>query len=733
MRRKIWIICINVFISASILFAGQHATFCAGTIDKKVEGLLSKMTLEEKIGQMTQVSSVQAEYKALIKQGHVGSLLNVKGAEAVNAVQKIAVEESRLGIPLIFGLDVIHGYRTIFPICLGEAATWDPALVEKSARIAAKEASAAGINWTFGPMVDIARDARWGRIAEGSGEDPYLGSVMAAARVRGFQGKCLSEPNTIVACAKHYVAYGGAIAGKDYNTVDISVKTLREIYLPPFKAAVDAEVGTFMCAFNDLNGVPCSANRFILTDILRHEWGFNGFLVSDWASIEELMNHGIAATSEEAGKMALEAGVDMEMVSETYRNNFAKMVKEGNISEELINESVRRILRIKLKLGLFDRPYADPKRERSEILTKENLRFARKLAARSIVLLKNANNLLPLKKNIKTIALIGPLAKDQRSPLGWWSCDGRAEDVVPIFKGIKDNLSSKSILKYAKGCEIKGENTDGFEEAAKIAKEADVAILVVGESDSMSGEGASRAHIDLPGKQLELIKAIYKTKTPIVVVLMNGRPLAIPWIAQHVPAIVETWQLGVQCGNAIADVLFGDVNPGGKLPVTFPRTVGQVPIYYNHKSTGRPTTESRWTSRYLDTPVGPLYPFGFGLSYTKFDYRNLKVSADKIRPFGKITVSAEIINVGDVAGDEIVQLYIQDVTASMTRAVKELKGFQRITLTPGEKKKVEFTLGPKHLGFYNRYMEYVVEPGIFKIWIGPNSVEGLEGSFEVVE
>ena len=701
-------------------------------IEQRIETLLQQMTLDEKIGQMNQVSGVSDEIRQLVRQGKIGSLLNIPGAKTTNELQKIAVEESRLKIPLIFGLDVIHGYRTIFPIPLGEAAAWDPALVEKTAAMAAKEARASGVHWTFAPMVDIARDPRWGRIAEGSGEDPYLGSVLARAKVKGFQGNNLSDPTSVVACPKHYVAYGAAEGGRDYNTVDVSLKILWEVYLPPFKAAIDAGAGTIMSAFNDLNGMPASANPMTLTQILRNEWGFQGFVVSDWNSIGELLNHGIGASLAELGKKALLAGVDMDMMGFAYTNHLASLVQQGQIDEKVIDEAVRRVLRIKFMLGLFDRPYVDPQLEESILMSPENLTLALESSRKSIVLLKNEGQLLPLKKNVKSLAVIGPLADNDFDPLGCWHCGGQAKDVVTVLDGIKNKLSPDKV-QYVEGCKIQGNLTGNIEKAIAIAKKSDVAIVVVGESLWMSGEASSRSSLDLPGRQNDLVKAVYETGVPTVVVLMNGRPLSIPWIAENIPAILETWQLGVQCGNAIADVIFGDYNPGGKLPVTFPRSVGQVPIYYYHKNTGRPPTEHKFTSKYIDMPVSPLFPFGYGLSYTKFNFSDLKVTTEKADNITKIFASVDVQNIGDRAGDEVVQLYIQDVVASMTRPVKELKRFQRITLQPNEKKKLEFQLDANELGFYNQSMEYVVEPGVFKIWIGNSSVEGLEGSFEITD
>lgn len=708
-------------------------------IEKRIDALLARMTLEEKLGQLQQLDghadgNFRPEHLDLVRKGQLGSFLNVRGVKNTNAVQRVAVEESRLKIPALFGFDVIHGYRTVFPIPLGEASSWDMRAMERAASIAAKESSAAGVRWTFAPMVDIARDPRWGRIAEGAGEDPFLGAAIARARVRGFQGADYSAPDKILACAKHWVAYGAAEAGRDYNTTDMSETTLREVYFPPFKAAVDAGVGTFMSAFNDLNGVPTSANPFTLTQVLRREWKFDGFVVSDYESVKELMNHGLAATEAEAARAGINAGVDMEMVSRLYNKHSAELIREGKVSQATVDEAVRRILRIKFRLGLFEKPYADEARERAEIMSAEHVAAAREIAGRSMVLLRNERETLPFAKSLKSIAVIGPLADDQKNLIGSWTGDGKAEDAVTVLAGIKLKVSPQTKVAYAKGCELVCDNADGFAEAVRVAGESEAVIVVVGESAEMSGEAASRSSLDLPGRQLDLIKAIHATGKPYAVVLMNGRPLTINWIAETSPAVLETWFAGSQAGNAIADVLFGDVNPGGKLPVTFPRNVGQIPIYYNYKSTGRPPdVNNKYTSKYLDVPVTPLYPFGFGLSYTQFQFTNLQLSALKLRPDGRLSVSVEVANTGKRAGDEVVQLYVRDVAASRTRPVRELKGFERVTLNAGEKRRVNFTLTPEHLGFYNREMRFIVEPGEFKVFVGNSSVGGLEASFEVTE
>ncbi|MGB8507239.1 MAG: glycoside hydrolase family 3 C-terminal domain-containing protein, partial [Pyrinomonadaceae bacterium] len=575
---------------------------------------------------------------------------------------------------------------------------------------------------------------RWGRIAEGSGEDSYLGSVLARARVRGFQGADYSAQDRVVACAKHWVAYGAAEAGRDYNTTDMSEWRLREIYFPPFKAALDAGVGTFMSAFNDLNGVPASANPFTLTKVLRGEWKFDGFVVSDYESVKEIINHGVAAGEEDAARQSLDAGVDMEMVSRLYNKHGAALLGARRLSPRTLDEAVRRILRVKFRLGLFEHPYADESRERTMLSNPEHLRAAREVAARSMVLLKNDRETLPLGKDLKSIAVVGSLADDELNMLGSWSGDGRKEDAVTVLAGLRAKLPAGTKINFTKGCALNCDSTEGFAEAVRAARDAEATIIVVGETADMSGEASSRSSLDLPGRQLELVKAIHETGKPYVVVLMNGRPLTINWLAENSPAILETWYAGTQGGNAVADVLFGDVNPGGKLPVTFPRAVGQEPLFYNQMNTGRPPdANNKYSSKYLDVPWTPLYPFGYGLSYTKFRFAGLELSSRRIASNARLTASVEIENTGRRTGDEVVQLYIRDMASSVTRPVKELKGFSRITLRPGEKRRVSFTLAPEQLGFYNRDMRFIVEPGAFKVFVGPNSTDLLEADFEVVE
>ncbi|MCX6168493.1 MAG: glycoside hydrolase family 3 C-terminal domain-containing protein [Ignavibacteriales bacterium] len=728
------------FLICTISFAQKK------TIEQRIDSVLTLMTLDEKVGQLVQYSGgwatgTQTEKPsegsdALILKGKVGSFLNIFGAEATKKMQKIAVEQSRLKIPLIFGLDVIHGFRTTFPVPLAEASSWNPVLVEKSARWQAIEASSAGVHWTFNPMVDIARDPRWGRIMEGSGEDPYLGSMMAVARVKGYQGKDLSDANTIAACIKHFAGYGGAEGGRDYNTVDFSERTFREIYLRPFKAAVEAGAATLMASFNEIGGVPSSSNKFLLTKILRNEWKFDGFVVSDWNSIGELIPHGVARDLKQAGELAINAGLDMDMESNSYYTNLADLVKEGKVSKKVLDESVRRVLRIKFRLGLFDDPYkyCDVEREKKSIMSKEIVQATLESARESIVLLKNENNLLPLRKDLKKIAVVGPLANSKDDPLGGWDQQGNTNNVVTVLEGIKNKLGNVAEISFEEGCTIEGKEKGGFSKAVDLVKSSDVAIVVIGESRNMTAEASSRAKLDLPGVQQSFVEEIQKTGKPIVVVLMNGRPLTITWIQQNISAVVESWYLGIQAGNAIADVLFGDYNPSGKLPVTFPRYVGQIPIYYNHKNTGRPyDPKNHFTSYYMDLENTPLYPFGFGLSYTTFAYSDITLSKNKIKKSESITVSVNIRNSGTRDGEEVVQLYIRDLVGSVTRPVKELKDFTKIFLRAGESKKVEFTLTPEKLKFYDINMNFVVEPGDFKVFVGTNSDDVKEASFSVIQ
>lgn len=696
------------------------------SVEAKINVLISKMTLAEKLGQLQQLTgdgpgNATPEDLEMARKGLLGSTLGVRGAKYTNELQRAALQ-SRLKIPILFGFDVIHGYRTLFPIPLGLAASWDPAMVESDAAIAAAEARSVGVHWTFAPMVDIARDPRWGRIMEGSGEDPFLGSMMAIANVRGFQGTDMSRPDKVMACAKHFAGYGAAEAGRDYNTVDMSERTLRDVYLVPFKAAKDAGVGSFMTGFDDLDGIPATANPFLLKQVLRNEWKFDGMVVSDYTSVKELIAHGLAADDSEAAKYALNAGTDMEMVSRTYVENGPALVKSGKVSMKTIDDAVRNVLRAKFRLGLFDRPFVDEKLEGITLKKPEFLQAARVSAARSFVLLKNDHETLPINNNIKRLAVIGALASDKANTLDWWAGDAKAEDSVTILEGIQQKVGSGTKVRYEKGCELTCDSDKDFGKAVDAAKDSDFTVIVAGEIRDISGEAGSRSDIGLPGRQLDLIKAIHATGKPYAVVLKNGRPLTINWLAENSPAILETWHSGTMGGTAVADTLFGDANPGGKLPATFPRSVGQIPLYYNHKSTGRPIDETnRYTSKYVDIANTPLYPFGFGLSYTTFKISDLQLSKTTIAPNGSLTVSVEVENTGSRSGDEVVQLYIQDVAASITRPVKELKGFRRIALNAGAKQRVEFTVTPKELGFYNRDRKFVVEPGLFRIFVGNSS------------
>ncbi|MFA5141077.1 MAG: glycoside hydrolase family 3 N-terminal domain-containing protein [Elusimicrobiota bacterium] len=700
--------------------------------EKKVEALLKKMTLEEKFGQLQQLGDggKPGEFEDLARKGLLGSMLNVMETKRKNAIQRAALE-SRMKIPVLFGADVIHGYRTMFPVPIAEASSWDPAAVELSASIAAREAAATGIRWTFAPMVDIARDPRWGRIMEGSGEDPYLGAAMARARVRGFQGKDMAAPDRIAACAKHWAAYGAAEAGRDYNTTDVSERTLREVYFPPFKAAVEEGVATLMSSFNDLNGIPATANRWLQTEVLRKEWGFDGFVVSDYTAVMELINHGVAADEADAGLKALKAGVDMEMVSRSYVTHGPRLVKEGKLSLATVDEAVRRVLRIKFLTGAMDRPLTDESLEAKAVFTPEHLAAAHKVALKSMVLLKNEEKVLPLRKDLGKLALIGPLADDQEI-FGGWAIWGRKEDTVSLRGAVEAKLGSPAKVLYAKGCEMQGGTEAGFAEAVAAAKAADAVVLVLGESPNLSGEASSRSSIGLPGLQMDLAKAVLAAGKPAAVVLMNGRPLTLGWLADHAPAILEAWFGGTRAGMAVADILFGDVNPGGKLPATFPRVLGQVPIYYNHKKTGRPYDPSNnYTTHYLDVPNEPQYPFGWGLSYTTFALKDLALDRSRIAPGGRVTVSVSVTNTGPVAGDEVVQIYIRDLVSSASRPVRELKGFERITLKPQETRRLSFALGPKELGAYDESMRWRVEPGRFQVLAGTDSTGGLEAFFEV--
>jgi len=737
---------------------GQNSKSTIHKIEQKVDSLLSIMTLEEKVGQMNQYNgfwdvtgpspeggNAEKKYEHL-KKGWVGSMLSVRGVKEVREVQKIAVEESRLGIPLVIGFDVIHGYKTLAPIPLAEAASWDMDAIKTSASVAAAEASASGINWAFAPVVDIARDARWGRVMEGAGEDPFLGSKIAIARVTGFQGDDLSAVNTIAACAKHFAAYGFAESGKEYNTVDIGTSTLYNIVLPPFKAAKDAGVRTFMNSFNDLNGVPATGDKFLQRNILKGEWGFDGFVISDWASIRELVNWGYAKNLEDAAKKAAIAGSDMDMESNAYIRHLADLVRKGDVEESVIDDAVSRILRVKFELGLFEDPYkyCNEEREKTVIGSKKHRDVVLDLAKKSIVLLKNEGNLLPLKKEGQKIALIGELAADKNSPLGSWRIASDDNTAVSVLEGLQAYIGNE--LTYTKGPEIfigksvflkevqinTSDNT-GFTEAITAAQNSDVVVMVLGEHGFQSGEGRSRTNLQLPGLQQELLEAVFKVNPNIVLVLNNGRPLAISWAAEHIPTIVEAWQLGTETGNAVAQVLYGDYNPSGKLPMSFPRNVGQVPIYYNYKNTGRSADNGGnvFWSHFSDVEKSPLFPFGHGLSYTTFKYSDLKLSTNSAKIGETIKVSVTLKNTGIFDGKEVIQLYIRDLIGSITRPVKELKGFEMLALKAGETKTITFTLDESLLGFYNNEGKYIVESGDFKVFVGGSSNTKMVADFEL--
>ena len=732
------------------------------TLDQKVEALLSKMTLQEKIGQMNQYNGFwnftgpspdggdqKIKYDHLAN-GLVGSMLNVRGVKEVRAVQKIAVEKSRLGIPLIFGFDLIHGYQSVFPIPLAEAASWDLEAIQRSASLSAKEAAVAGINWTFAPMVDVTRDARWGRVMEGAGEDPYLGSLVAAARVRGFQGDDLASPFTIAASAKHFAAYGFAEAGRDYNTVDIGLNTLHNIVLPPFKAAVDAGIKTFMNSFNDLNGIPATADAYLQRDLLKGEWGFDGFVVSDWGSIREMVDHGYAKDRKQAGEMSVLGGSDMDMESSIYVNELEALLEEKKINIAHIDDAVKRILKVKFQLGLFDDPYLYCNEELEKQITgsQELVQANLDVAKKSIVLLKNENTILPLKKEGQKIGLIGPLAADKNSPLGNWRIAAENNSAVSVLEGFQSYKGNK--ISHAQGVKLVNKVPDGFheevqinttdktgiEEAIALAKEVDVVVMVLGEYGFQSGEGRSRAFLNLPGFQQELLEKVAEVNPNIVLVVMNGRPLILNWASENIPAIVEAWHLGSQSGHAIAQVLYGDYNPSGKLPMSFPRSVGQLPIYYNHKSTGRPGADgedmgSVFWSHYGDEKNSPLYPFGYGLSYTQFEYSPLQLSDDIMDKGGSLKASIKLKNTGKFKGKEVVQFYIQDPYASATRPVKELKGFQMVELNPGETKEVSFRITEEQLKFYNARQKWEAESGTFYVFIGSNSAVKEKKAFEL--
>ncbi|MCU0419660.1 MAG: beta-glucosidase BglX [Cyclobacteriaceae bacterium] len=748
------------FLLGCWLLSACHQPKPARGMDQKIDSLLALMTLEEKIGQLNlpsagQFTTGQAQSSDIarkIEQGKVGGLFNIKSVAAIQEMQQLAVEKSRLKIPLLFGMDVIHGYESIFPIPLGLSCTWDMDAIEKSARVAAEEASADGINWTFSPMVDISRDPRWGRISEGSGEDPYLGSEIARAMVRGYQGNDLRLPNTILACTKHYALYGASEAGRDYNTVDMSRHRMYNEYFPPYKAAVEAGSASMMASFNEIDGIPATANQWLLTDVLRKQWGFQGFVVSDYTGVSEMIAHGIGDLKEVSAR-AVDAGLDMDMVSEGLLTTLAQSVKEGKVTEQQITQACRRILEAKYKLGLFDDPYryCDQERAKKEVFSAANRAMAREIAAQSFVLLRNEGNMLPLKKQ-GTIALVGPLANSPVNMTGTWSVAARHAESVSVLQGLQNAVGAQGKIVYAKGANLDADavleanatlfgktlNRDSRsegtlrEEALRVARGADVIVAALGESAEMSGEASSRVNIELPQTQKDLLKALLQTGKPVVLVLFTGRPLVLTWESKNVPAILNVWFGGSEAGDAIADVLFGQVNPSGKLTTTFPQHLGQVPIYYAHKNTGRPLTGpwfTKFQSNYLDVPNEPLYPFGYGLSYTTFVYGDVQLSAAETIASDSITATIEVANTGTYDGAEVVQLYIRDVVASVTRPVKELKGFQKVFLKAGERKTVTFAITARELSFYNANLQWVAEPGQFEVQIGSHSQEVKKAVF----
>jgi beta-glucosidase len=743
----------------------ERTSFSDPANEKKVDELLRKMTLEEKVGQLVQYSAGQptgpgtgrTDYEDMIRKGEIGALFNITTARQVNAYQRIAMEQSRLHIPLLFGLDVIHGFRTEFPIPLGLASSWDPGLIEQTARVAAREASASGVRWTFSPMVDIARDARWGRMAEGSGEDPFLGAAMARAYVRGYQGARLDAADNIAACPKHFVGYGAAEGGRDYNSVEISEHTLRQYYLPPFHAAIDEGAATIMSAFNSLNAVPASANPFTLTQILRKEWGFQGIADSDYTAVAELIPHGIANDGATAARKAFLAGEDMDMVSSLYHDHLAQLVRSGVVPQAAVDESVRRVLRVKFALGLFELPYTDESKEAGAMLHPDSVMLARTAAEQSLVLLKNASvgpgPVLPLSANTKSLALIGPLADDRGNMLGSWAGLGRPEDVITLRAALAQRIGAQN-LRYAKGTEIIGGSDAQLAEAVKAAEQSDVVIVALGENaPEMTGEAASRAFLGLPGRQQELLEKIVSTEKPVVLLILSGRPLTLPWAFEHVPAVVAAWFPGIQAGPALARILFGEVNPSGRLVVSWPRSVGQEPLYYDALSTGRPPgagvvpEEQKYVSRYIDEQNSPQFPFGFGLSYTAFRYENLHIDKTQLsakslngelntREHKQSTVlsaSADVTNTGTRKGIETVQCYLRFQGTSTAQPVRALTGFQRITLAPGETKKVTFAFGPEAFAIWNDQQKFGAEPAKVTLWIAPDSTRGLQASLEITK
>jgi beta-glucosidase len=726
--------------SFCIHVAAQH-----NNIDQKIDSILRLMTLDEKIGQLnlyagrmnpTGPITTREDDEDAIRRGDVGMVFNIVGAKRTREIQRIAVEESRLKIPLLIGFDVIHGYRTIFPIPLGESASWDLDLMKRTARASADEASAMGIHWTFAPMVDVCHDARWGRIMEGGGEDPYLVSLIAKAKVEGYQGTDLKEMGSVMACAKHFAAYGATIDGRDYNTADISDATLRNIYLPPFKAAVESGVSTLMAGYHELNGIPTSASSYLMTDILRNEWKFDGFVVSDWGSIRETATHGYAKDRKDAAMKSFNAGLDVDMESSAYLKHMKELVSEGKISVEKIENSVRKVLKMKYLTGVMDNPYryCNQQREDTVILKKEYLKLAREAACKSMVLLKNKDQVLPLSEDLKSIAVIGPLADSKKDMPGSWSKSCDPKDMVTFLDALNTRFGGTTKIKYEKGCDVIGDDRSGFKAAIRAASKSDVILVAMGESKELSGEASSRSDISLPGIQKELLKELKKLNKPIVLILFNGRPLSIPWETENMDAILEAWFPGNEAGNALVDVLFGKFNPQGKLTVSFPRSVGQVPIFYNHKNTGRPEGggEKFFVTRYIDNSNQPLFPFGYGLSYTTFEYSEIKLEAPQLTYDGILHATVKVKNTGKYKGVETVQLYIRDLVASSTRPIKELKNFQKVELAPGEEEEVKFDIKEEDLRFWNNNKLYLSEPGKFQLFIGSDSENVKKTEFELL-
>lgn len=749
--------CTRSLLGAMALLACVNPTARAAAshdlIEERVDRLLSQMTLAEKIGQLAQVNAaegkISGDLRVAIKAGMVGSVLNAVDVVAVNELQRIAVKESRLGIPLLMGRDVIHGFKTVLPIPLGQAAAWNPDLVQQGAHMAALEAAASGVNWTFAPMIDVSRDPRWGRIAESFGEDPYLASVLGVASIRGYQGDDLSRPGAIAACAKHFVGYGASEGGRDYGFVGIPEAELRNVFMPPFKAAVDAGVATFMVAFSDVNGVPASGNRFLLQTVLRDEWKFPGFVVSDWESISQLTVHGLAASEKDAAFEALNAGVDMEMASTTYRDHLAALLSEKRVDQDKLDAAVRNVLRVKFRLGLFERAVTDPAAYPA-VASAQNFALARRLTTQSLVLLQNRNDALPLARaSLRSLAVIGPMADDAYEQLGTWIFDGDPALSQTPLQAIREMVGPHVTIRHVRAMETtRTRTTAAFAAAVAAASSSDAAVLFLGEESILSGEAHSRADIDLPGNQMDLVRAVKSAGKPVIVVILAGRPLTIAPILADADAVVYAWHPGVTAGPAIADILFGVESPSGKLPVTFPRMVGQVPIYYAHRNTGKPPAPGTFvhiddikvrtkqtglqnTSLYLDAGHEPLYPFGFGLSYSRFEYSDIEVAPSRARVGVPVTVRAVVKNVGKVAADEVAQLYVRDLVGSITRPVRELKGFQRVRLEPGESREVAFQLSADDLSFYGRNLQHAAEPGAFHAWIGGSSTAELRAGFEL--